>query len=78
MSGRAMAAWLPESDVTLPILAWVGVVMLGMAVLMTLLDWGELSGLAPGPPPRRRLALVLAVLGLVLLVVGGIGTLLVT
>ncbi|MGH9210022.1 MAG: hypothetical protein ACRD2C_05000 [Acidimicrobiales bacterium] len=50
---------------------WLGVVLVGMATLMTLLDWGELSGGAARRRSRRRLARVLAVGGIVLLVAAG-------
>lgn len=62
------------ADLIFPVIGWLGLVLVGLAVLMILLDWGELSGLGPEPPPRRQTAVVLAVVGLVLLVVGGVGT----
>ena len=76
MTGRLDATQLLDPGSWCAILAWLGLILVGLSILMTLLDWGELSGLAPGPPPRRRLALVLAVTGVVLMVLAGTGVLL--
>ena len=68
MSGQIEMSAVP------PIVAWSGLVLVGLAVLMTLLDWGDLSGFEPVPPPRRRGASVLAVVGALLILGGLVGS----
>lgn len=59
-----------------PVVGWTGFVLIGLAILTALLDWGELSGLDEEAPKRRPTARFLAVCGAVLLVVGVLGSIL--
>jgi hypothetical protein len=75
MNGGADATQLLDPGSWCAVTAWLGLVLVGLAILMTLLDWGELSGLSPQHPPRRRWARVLAVAGVALMVVAGLSAL---
>jgi hypothetical protein len=68
------AVWGVVWDTIFPILGWIGFVLVGVAILMTLLDWGELSGLDTDPPGRAPKARTVAVCGVVLGVIGIIGS----
>jgi|RhiMetdeSRZDD1v2_1073273.scaffolds.fasta_scaffold342520_1 hypothetical protein len=58
--------------------AWSGLVLIGLAILVTLLDWGDLSGLSRQPPPRRRWAVAFTAAGGGLLAFAAVGVLLPT
>lgn len=63
-------------DDIVPPMTWLGFVLIGLAVVMTLLDWGELSDLAHHPAPRRRWAGVVALVGLALVLLSGLAAVL--
>jgi hypothetical protein len=71
---RDPAVWGVVFDTVFPILGWIGFVLVGVAILMTLLDWGELSGLDTDAPGRAPKARTVAICGVVLGVIGLVGS----
>lgn len=67
--------WGVVARLLFPVMGWAGFVLVGMGLLMALLDWGELSGLEPEPSRRRLVARSVMACGVVLGLVGLIGSL---
>ena len=66
--------WGIVARILFPVLGWLGFTLLGLALLMTLLDWGQLCGAEPEPSRRRWAAGLVAACGLVLGIVGLVGS----
>jgi hypothetical protein len=76
MRGHVAALQLQPVDGIGGLALWAGVVVLGLALIVWLLDWGPLSHDPGGRWPVHRTALALAIAGAVLLAVGIAGWLL--